>query len=293
MKDPRFLSKYEIKVNVPLAPFTSIGVGGNADFLVEVADLKMFKAVLKAAEENGLKTVVIGKGTNSVFSDHGYRGLVIINRIIDLEIGPDTVTVGSGLGVTELIHHLAEEGRGGFEGMVSLPGSVGGAVWGNSGVGSDGISTYLESASLYSKGRILEVGSVDLEFGYRDSRLKRTGEQVASATLRVQTKPVDDIKKIILAATHARLRDRPGASKAVKIFRDPLPETAAGLASQLDLAGECVGGAMISSKNPNYIINTGTARAAEVYELAQRIKHRVSVKLGKHLREEVVWLGEW
>lgn len=293
MKDPRFLARYGIKVNQPVAGETAIAVGGNADFFVTVEEPAQFRLVASAAQDNALKTVVIGRGTHTVFSDHGLRGLVIKNQMKGLEILQDQVTVGSGLGLTELVHRLAEESYGGLEELASVPRSVGGAIWANSQVGDTVVADYLSSVRLYSKGRMITVTPPDLEFGRDDSRLQRSGEFVVEATFRVRRESRERINQKILKATQDRLRQQPGARHAIRVFRNPVGETASDLIRQIKLAGERLGGVTVSSKDPNYLINEGGAKAAEVYELAQRIKHRVSIKLHQKLREAVVWVGEW
>jgi UDP-N-acetylmuramate dehydrogenase len=280
-------------VNVPLKEHNILGVGGNADFFVTMNETKEFARLLTAASENGLKVAVIGSGTNCVFSDHGFRGLVIKNELTEFDLSVSALRVGSGLAMTDVIHRLADEGCGGFEELASLPGTVGGAVASNAGVTPHEIKGALLSVTLFSKGSVVEVEPSDMQFEYRDSRVKHTGEQVLGATFRVAKKDPHDIKRLILSATQARLRSRPGAEQAIPVFRDPLPDSVADLVSQVDMPGERIGGAMVSTKDPNYIINEGSATAAEVYELAQRVKHRVSVKLGKKLVEQIDWLGEW
>lgn len=294
MKDPGFLAKFGINVNVPMAEYTAIGVGGNADFFVAVSEPEVLRAVLAEAGENGLKTVVIGSGSNIVFSDHGYRGLVIKNEIRSIKSNKTHVTAGGGLLLADLVSRLAENDYGGLEALAGYPGSVGGAVWNNARADGIAVGNRLISATLYSKGRLIEVEATDMQFAPQDSRPRHTGEFVVTATFKIRKKDPDDIKKAMLQVRQHRLRTEPVGARSIRVFRDNKGrgKLAAELAKRAGLAGEKVGGAMISAKHPNFIINQGTARASDVYELAQRIKNRVSVKLGEKLREQVVWVGE-
>lgn len=296
MRDPRFLARHGIKVNVPLAGHTRIRSGGRADFFVTAGTAQELASVLDGARDNALKTAVIGSGSRTVFADHGWRGLVVKNEIryCDIDTGRGQVTAGSALPLADLINRLAEEGCGGFEPLVAYPGSVGGAIRANLRFGSTAIGRHVRSVTLYSGGRVIEVKAADLGFRPNESRLLRTGEIILGATLAIVEKDPNQIRRRLLEATRDRLRNDPAGTAAVRIFWDtPDEETATELLSRAGLAGEQIGQAMISKKNPNVIINLGEARSASVYELAQRMKHAVTMKFGAKLRDAVVWMGEW
>lgn len=296
MRDPRFLSRHGIKVNVPMADYTRIGTGGNADFFVAAGTAKELTSVLDGARDNSLKTVVIGSGSQTVCSDHGWRGLVVKNEIryCDLDFNRTQVMVGGGLPMADLVNRLAEEGYGGFEPLVAYGGSVGGAIRSNLRWGTTTIARHLVTVSLYSGGRVVEVAPGDLQFGPNESRLLRTGETVLGATFLVSEKDPEQIRRRLLEATRDRLRDDPAGTAAVRVFLDPPDgESAAEVVGRLNLAGTESGQAVVSKKNPNMIINRGGARSADAYKLAQRLKHDATMKLGVKLREAVSWMGEW
>ncbi len=296
MRDPRFLARHGIKVNVSMADHTRIRSGGSADFFVTAGTAKELASVLDGARDNALKVAVIGSGSRTVFADHGWRGLVIKNEIrhCDVDAKRGQVTVGSALPLADLVNRLAEEGVGGFEPLVAYPGSVGGAIGANLRSGSTAIGRHVRSVRLYSGGRVIEVPAADLEFRPNRSRLLRTGEIVLGATLAIVEKDPNQIRRRLLEATRDRLRNDPAGTTAVRVFWDtPGEETAAELLGRTGLAGERIGRAMISKKNPNVIINLGEARSDSVYELAQRMKHAVTMKSGAKLQEAVAWMGEW
>lgn len=296
MRDPRFLARHGIKVNVPMAGRTRIRTGGSADFFVTAGTAKELASALDGARDNALKVAVIGSGSRTVFADHGWRGLVIKNEIrsCDLDAGRGQVTVGSALPLADLINRLAEEHCGGFEPLVAYPGSVGGAIATNLRSGSTAIGRHVRSVQLYSGGRVIEVPAADLGFRPNQSRLLRTGEIILGATLAITAKDPNQIRRRLLEATRDRLQNDPAGAAAVRVFWDtPEEETAAALLGRSGLAGTRIGQAMISKKNPNVIINLGEARSASVSELAQRMKHAVTMKFGVKLRDAVAWMGEW
>lgn len=293
MKDPGFLSQFSIKVNVPVAEYTSIKAGGSADFFGTVSTESDLVTLLTGAAENQLKTALIGCGSGTVFSDSGWRGLLIKNDVRSFDLNHDLVAVGSGLPMSDLVHLLAKEERGGFEALVGYPGSVGGAIRHNVSRLGTKLSDQLRSVTLYSGGRVITVEPQDLHFTPGGSRLDQSGEWVLGATFKIKKKPPAEIKKRLLEATQDRLKSEPTGRPQVTIFTNPPSGRKAGeLVAAAGMAGERVGKAMVSRKNPNVIINTGGAEAASVYELAQRMKHQVQQKTGRKLLEAVTWLGE-
>lgn len=284
MKDPGFLSRHGIKVNYPIAGETGIGVGGNADFFTEVDTVKTLAMVLAEAAENELQVAVIGWGSKVVFSDFGYRGLVIRNAVRAINIAPESVAVGGGAAVSDLINELSDEDYGGLEAWAGVPGSLGGALW----AGAPAEATQpLKEVRIVAGGRLVTVPGKE----FAVDRL-RHGDVLADATFAVEPRSRAEIRQLILTATQRRLRTEPGAKHKVQLFREqgtPVAELAEGLG----LAGERVGGAMISAKNPNFIITDGEAKAADVRELAGRVKYRIKLRRAVELEDNIAWLGEW
>ncbi len=293
MKDPQFLSRHQIKVNQPLADLTSIGVGGSADFFRRCDNLQQLVRLLDAAAANSLRVQLLGAGTSSVISDHGLRGLCIANRMVGWDVTGSVVAVASGTPLNTVLQAMAEHGLGGLEQLAAETGSIGAAVRRNAEQSGQALCDRIERVSLYSKGSVISAEPTDLDFSPGSSRFSHSSEIVLSVTIRLSKTDPDQLRHGMLAAVQDKLRRQPGGRQRVRIFRDLPRESAGSLAELAGMAGERIGGASVSRKDANYITNDGTATAADVYQLAQRIKHRVSVKLQKKLVEEVSWLGEW
>ncbi len=282
MKDPAFISRHGLSVNVPVAGCTTIKSGGNADFYGEVSDPTAFQQLLQAAARNGINVTVIGQGSRTVVSDHGVRGLVIKNRISFVDIGAGVASCGTGVAISEVIQTLAAAGYGGFEQLVSEPGSLGGLLKSRP-PRLEPLIDRLENVSLVDKGSVQELK--------RDAFVTMDGDYtVLACTFRVEEKNREALNHAMLTATQAKLRGRPGRVPHVAVFADA---EASDCVRQLGMAGERVGGAVISAKDPNYISNDQGATSHDVYELAQRMKNRVKVKLGRTLTEAIYWVGEW
>jgi UDP-N-acetylmuramate dehydrogenase len=293
VKDPGFLARYGVRVNEPVGKKTKIGTGGNADFYAEADDMATLRDLLADAAENDLPVTVVGCGSRIVCGDHGYRGLVVRCRARRYELVDGDVVVEAGLPVHELIGRLTEEERGGLEIFAGYAGSIGGAIAEGAARGTLRFADRVKRLSLFSGGRVVDVTPADLKYGDAGSaRLGEGKEWVLSATLETVRREAAESTRLIAEATQERLRGEPAGKPFVFVFSDPPRQRARDLLGKVGMGGEREGGAMVSEKNPNAIINDDGATARDVYNLAQRMKARVKMQLGIKLTESVVWLGE-
>lgn len=283
MKDPSFISRYDLSVNAPTSGCTAIKTGGNCDFFATATDLTTLELLLKAARENNVPVQVLGNGSQSVISDHGYRGLLIKNEISYVDASEQTASVGSGTALTDCVHQLAKEGLGGLEALVGSPGTVGGALASPNPENTD-LSGRVELVSVYTKGGLQEWNREAYQSAERGTYV------ILACMVRVETRGRTELQRHMLQATQTRLKNRPAGVPAIKVFAD---RDASDSLRQLNMAGERVGGAIVSGKDPNYIINDQGATSHDVYELAERMRNRAKVKLAKTLRVGISWVGEW
>ncbi|MEX1113377.1 MAG: FAD-binding protein [Patescibacteria group bacterium] len=293
MKDSGFLARYGVKVNEPLAPYTKIRAGGNADFFAEAGDRKTLAALVVAARENALPVTVIGCGSRVVCSDHGYRGLVIRYTADGFLLSEGEVEVDAGFPVHALIGRLAEEGRGGLEAFAGYPGSLGGALAEGATRGTIRLADMASAITLVSGGRRVSIVPGDLRYGEQGAaRLTGGQEWVQGVRLRLVRREPEEIRRRVVEATRDRLRYEPAGKPFAFVFRDPPGHRAADLLAKAGMGGEREGGALVSEKNPNAIINDGGATAQDAYRLAQRMQARVRRQSGIKLVDSLVWLGE-
>lgn len=283
MKDPQFISRFGLSVNAAAAQCTTVQSGGNTDFFLEVTDTEVWPELLKEAESNSLYTRIVGAGSRSVISDFGYRGLLIKNSVKYIDLNRHSVKVGSGALVSALVQKLAADGYGGFEELVGEAGSVGGAL-ASSEPTLLPLRQCLKSVELWLSGELQTLTNTQFQ------ALTGKPGTILNATFEITPMPAAELTRRMLTATQTKLRQKPGGVPCVQVFA---AGEATDLLNQLAIGGEQVGGATVSRKDPNYIINENNARSHDVYELAQRMRHRVKVKLNHTLAERINWLGEW
>ncbi len=299
--------------HVPLAPLTYIKVGGPAAFFAQVATQDELAHAVRAALEADIPFRIIGGGANMLIADAGFDGLIIRNIGSALAVDGRRVTVASGYNLTKLAGEMARRGFSGLEFAFGIPGTVGGAIYGNAGAFSGSLQDVVRDVTLLRlDGTIITVESAALQFAYRHSALKDHYAVVLSATLELQPGDADQIrqkhhawlayrkehqplefpslgsvfKNVPLAEIGAQLRERFGVQEGQQFVAAGLINDRAGL------RGLRVGDAELSVKHGNFIVNRGAARAADVLALIGAIKRRVQELYGGLiLREEIEMLG--
>lgn len=286
--------------NVPLSAMSSFGIGGPADLFFEARTEEELRAAVTLAVEEKYPFYVIGGGNNLLFDDAGYRGIIIRNRLDGQVRGKDRLTVLSGTGLPCVLSEALDASLAGLEFLAGIPGTVGGAIYGNAGAYGWSIGDVLESATVLRPGGKTETLAREaLGFGYRDSALKKAGNAgiVLSAVLlcppgdrrESETKIRDNLEK-------RRVKHPPlGTACAGSYFKNSCSATgmriAAGqLLEQAGAKGLAVGDAAVYEGHCNFIINKGNARSRDVLALAAELKEKVEKAFGVRLEEEVIYL---
>ena len=288
--------KTPLSENVPLSALSSFGIGGPADLFFEARTESGLERAVSLAAREKYPFYVIGAGSNILFDDEGYRGLIIRNRLEGVARDEGRLTVLSGTHLAAVLKETLEAGLRGLEFVAGIPGTVGGAVYGNAGAFGSCLGDFLESATLLAPGSKQEVVPRDgLGFGYRDSALKRNRAIVLKAVL--LSSPGDrkaSEARIKDNLEHRRTKHPPwGTACAGSYFKNPWPPGADRLPAGrlLELAGArglSVGDAVVYEKHCNFIINRGNAGSRDVLALAEELKERVLQKFGVRLEEEVI-----
>ena len=280
--------------NEPLNRHTSFGIGGPADFFIRPASEKELVEVLRITREQGVKVMVIGRGTNILVGDGGFRGAVVDLRDAcrRLECDGREVVVGAGVTVTELLDFCLSHELGGLEFMAGIPGSIGGAVRVNAGAWGLAIGDRVEAVRGYDlTGQEVTLERRQLRFDYRQAGLP--SELVLTET-RLSLRPeqagaigekMEDFRR--------RRRHQPIDQKSAgSVFKNP-PSTPAGqLIEEAGCKGMRVDGAQVSPQHANFIINLGEATAAAVRELIGQVRRKVKERSGIELELEIISVGE-
>jgi UDP-N-acetylmuramate dehydrogenase len=291
--------------DVPLGPFTTFKVGGPADVLIEPRGSEEIVDALRIARAEGAPVRVIGGGSNVLVPDEGLRGVVLRPRGGEVSlVGTNLVRAAAAVTINGLVRWTINRGLAGLEAWAGTPGTVGGAIYGNAHWKHVNIGELVESVRLARPdGTLLQVPADRMEFGYDDSRLKRTGELLLWAAFRVA--PGADPERLRPTARESlafRKRTQPLESPSAGcIFMNPdpardrvpagIPPSAGALVDRAGLKGASVGGAQVSTTHANFIINTGTATAGDIATLIDQCKAQVKDQFGVTLREEIIRLA--
>ena len=289
-----------LRENAPLAGLTSLGIGGPARWLAEPAEAGELRDALAWAGDSGLEARVIGGGCNLLAADSGVAGLTIrlsprsgFGAIEKLADRPLRWRVGAAVELPRLLGRMAENGAAGLEFLAGIPGALGGAAAMNAGGAEKGIGEFLAEAEFFrfdGKETILRGG--DLAFGYREGPL-RDG---VAASFALQIPSVDDsdaIRTRMRRRLEEKRRSQPlEMASAGCVFRNP-PGVAAGiLLDRAGCKGMREGGAEVSARHANFIVNAGGATARQVARLACRMRRAVLETGGPRLRPEIILWGE-
>lgn len=306
----------QIKKNIPLAQFSTFRIGGKADFYVTAITPQEVAEAVEYAEQQKMPLYILGGGSNVLFSDKGFRGLIIHINDGSIHIDGPRVSAGAGAILHEVVQKAAAANLAGLERLAGIPGSFGGGVRGNAGAFSMEIGDRVVLVKIYDKHSSLvrEFSHDECQFTYRSSIFKLQPHLlIISAELRLEPGNQIELEKIIKETIAQREAKHPqDALCAGSFFMNPVVEDnhlreefekdnltslrgdklpAGWLIDHVGLRGAQIGGAMVSMRHPNYILNTGNAKAEDIIMLASMVKMRVRDQLGVQLKEEVQLVG--
>ena len=285
----------ELGADAPLAPLTTLRVGGSADRMASPETLDDLVAVLRLAREARVPAFLLGKGSDIVVADAGIRGLVVRVRADAASIDGTTLTAEAGASMTALAKQCAAAGLAGFDWAISIPGTVGGAVWANAGAhGGEMAQVVAEVRVLDADGETRRVAGAECGFAYRESRFKHADEVVLAATIGLEPGDPDVVRALIDGHQAQRRATQPLADQnAGSVFRNPPDDYAGRLIEAAGLKGHRVGSARVSELHANFIVTDRGARAADVRALGDHVRATVTEQFGVELRYEIEFVGDW
>jgi UDP-N-acetylmuramate dehydrogenase len=287
--------KGKIRFNEPLSRHTSFKIGGRAYIFFEPKDIKDLVQSLSVIKRHKIPYFLIGNGSNLLIKDADFPGIVIrlsSPYFRQMNIKGNIITVGAGHSISNLVKVLSKTDLGGYEFLSGIPGSMAGALVMNAGTNIDNknqsISDIAQKIRVLDKnGKVFTLAKKDINFRYRDSSLNKY--IILQAQLKLdknkETKGKDKIRELL---SHRRKYHDYSKPNAGCIFKNPSEDISAGkLIDSLGLKGLRVGGAMISQKHANFILNFNRATAKDVVELINIIKKKVRDRYRINLREEI------
>jgi UDP-N-acetylmuramate dehydrogenase len=283
-----------IAAEEPLARHTTWRIGGPARFFCRAASEAGLSKVLAEASRRGEPVSLLGMGSNILVADEGFPGWVIRleGEFLQVAVEGNLVVAGGGAPLGGVCAKAARAGLSGLEAISGIPSSIGGAVRINAGAYGGEIFDVLESVRLISRtGETRGAAAAEIPHGYRWTRLIETREIVASASLRLRPAPREEIEAKTRQVSDKRRGALPSEPNAGSVFRNPPGDFAGRLIEQCGLKGERRGGAVISPRHANVIVNEGGATARDVLELMRLARDAVSQRFGVTLSPEVELIG--
>ncbi|MGB2698634.1 MAG: UDP-N-acetylmuramate dehydrogenase [Candidatus Zixiibacteriota bacterium] len=281
-----------------LAPYTYFKIGGACDFFFEAKKIEDLINAVLLVQELKINYFILGGGSNLLVSDKGFKGLVIKNSCRRIEVNKNKIIAQSGAKLKDLVNMATSKSLSGMEFCAGIPGTVGGAVWGNAGAFGHSIGELLWEAVLLRKDGEIEIVNRDyFDFDYRESRLKKSKELLLSAAFLLRKGKNERIKLKVDNHLAERMKRLPKRHNSAGCFfknivtGDGKKISAGFLLDQVKAKELRIGDAAVFDKHANVLINRGKAKAKEVKELARIIKDRVKKRFGIKLEEEVVFVG--
>jgi len=288
-----------VKRSEPTARYTSMKIGGPADYFIEVASEAALRTVLPLLNRHGTAFYLLGNGSNVLISDRGIRGAVV--RLTGVfkqaewreEDALVLLRAGAACAVTQLVRDAARRGYGGLEFAEGIPGSVGGGLVMNAGAYGGEFEQVVESVEgVTHQGEVIRMARAEMTFTYRDSHLP-PGMVVMRVTFHLRKEDPARVRSNIQELVNRRKSSQPSGPNSGSMFRNPPGDFAGRLIEAAGLKGKRLGQSQISERHANFILNLGGARADQVRELMELARSEVKRQFGIELVPEVRLIGEW
>ena len=286
----------EILENEPLYKHTTFKVGGPARLFIYIENIEALKRGIQYCREHQVKHMVIGRGSDLLFSDKEYEGVIFsLKNLNKVHFNGVEIRAQAGVSMIYLAYEAAKVGLSGFEFMGGIPGTIGGGVYMNAGAYKYCISDVLTSALILNEeGQLIVLNRDEMQFGYRQSILQKHKEWILiEATFTMTSRDPQDIMHVLDKRKEKRMSTQPwNFASAGSIFRNPEEKPAWKYIDECGLRGYEIGGAQVSPKHSNFIVNNGYASAKDILDLILLVEKSVFNRFGIELEKEVI-LVNW
>ena len=288
----------KVKENISLAPYTSARIGGPADIFITASSSDELAEIVTTLWGQGLSFFMLGGGSNVLVSDKGARGVTVLNRAkaVRFENGSQPkVWAEAGVIFSNLANRCASKGLSGLEWAATVPGTVGGAVYGNAGAFGGDVSENLIQAEILTEAGRAQWPVEKMEYGYRTSIFKRNEIKavVLSAELSLTNSTKEEVTVKIEQFSERRKSTQPPGASMGSMFKNPTGDYAGRLIEAAGLKGTRIGNAEISPVHGNFFVNHGQTKASDIRALIELAQKTVADKFGVQLELEVELVGEW
>lgn len=281
----------EVLENVDLKKYNTYGIGGIARFLVSPYSVTHLQGLLEYLNSNNIPWYVLGGGSNVILPDDDFAGAIISLKNIDqYEVKKDVISVGAGIRLGVMVKKMLDDGFTNYGSLMGIPGLLGGAIVGNAGAYGISIFDYLISVTVMDKnGNISILKKEDIKYDYRYTELKNNGVIVIAASfLGIKGSVAEELEKIEDNMQKRKITQPLEYKNAGSVFRNPLNFSAGYLIEHAGLKGLAIGGAKVSERHANFIINYNNAKSRDIIELIGVIKKEVKLRFNEELKLEQV-----
>jgi len=281
-----------------MARFTAARVGGPAEGLIVVESVEYLSEVAVKLWEMEIPFRILGAGSNILVSDNGIRGIVILNRAKETKIDTENLSVwaGSGASFGQTARRVSARGFSGLEWASGIPGTIGGAVFGNAGAHGGDVAGILDVAEILHRGSGKQKWTVEqMGYSYRSSKLKRNLKDavILSATFKFEKSSTEFTKSLVDRITARRKKTQPPGASMGSMFKNPPGDYAGRLIELAGLQGTRIGGAFISPVHANFFVNDEETKASDIYKLIQLAQKTVLKQFNVVLELEIELIGNW
>ena len=290
-----------LQTDVRLARYTTARVGGAVRWFAESRSAAQLATDVRFLWEHDLPFLILGNGSNVLVSDSGWQGMVLYNQAkavtFDLTVAAQPLLIAeSGAALSAAVRQATERGLSGFEWAAGIPGTIGGAVYGNAGARGQDTQQILALAEILHRNKgNLSLTADQMEYSYRSSLLKREPGQavILSASFRLQPSTPALVKEKVEEFNDLRRNSQPAGASMGSTFKNPVGDFAGRLIEAAGLKGKKIGGVMVSPVHANFLVNDGSACAEDYHQLISLIQKTVNDRFSVALELEIELLGEW
>lgn len=282
-----------VKENISLAKYTTFHIGGKARYFFIAKTKNSLIQSVEAARRSNLPFFILGGGSNLLVSDKGYKGLIIQVKNQKSKIKDNVIFVEAGMALSQLVNLSFKNSLAGLEWAAGIPGTVGGAVYGNAGAFAQSMADTIKTVEILDikNNKIKMLKNKDCQFYYRKSVFKKNNNFVIlSCKLKLKKGNKKEMREKIQQNLDYRLENHPRQSSAGSVFKNLKKIPARKLIDNAGLKGKRIGRAQISKKHANFIVNLNGASSKDVLELIKLVKKTVNRKFSIKLKEEIIYL---
>ena len=284
----------EVIENCSLENYNTYGIKTSCAYLVKPSSIDNLISLLKEIKQNNYKYFLLGGGSNIILPDNAFNGVVISLELLNKVIFNETEVVAEcGISIGSLAKMCIDKSLSGLENLALIPGTLGGALYGNAGVKESTIYDNLVSVKVIRENELIELKKSDINISYRYTSFKKSKDIIVSATFKLNEGNSIEMMKIVKENRLKRLNSQPLEYKnAGSVFKNPEGDYAGRLIEKVGLKGYSINGAEVSMKHANFIINKGNASSRDILDLVKLIQDKVYKKFKILLELEQI-IVEW